>query len=51
MAMLERAVIRRATLGLFHGRETYDAYAPHCRAPHVVHDIAQQLGSYRPAGA
>jgi glycosyltransferase involved in cell wall biosynthesis len=39
MAMLERAVIRRATLGLFHGRETYDAYAPFCRMPEVVHDI------------
>lgn len=40
MAMLERAVIRRAELGLFHGRETYEAYAPHCRHPEVVHDIA-----------
>jgi glycosyltransferase involved in cell wall biosynthesis len=39
MAWLERAVIRRATLGLFHGRETFDAYAPFCRRPEVVHDI------------
>lgn len=39
MAMLEEWVIRRAALGLFHGRETYDAYAPFCREPHLVHDI------------
>ena len=39
MAWLERAVIGRATLGLFHGRETFDAYAPFCRAPEMVHDI------------
>lgn len=39
MAWLERFVIRRATLGLFHGRETYDAYARYCGDPHVVHDI------------
>ena len=39
MAMLERALIRRAALGLFHGRETFDTYAPHCRNPQLVHDI------------
>lgn len=40
MAHLERAVIRRADLGLFHGRETYDAYAPFARGPvELVHDI------------
>jgi hypothetical protein len=39
MAALERAVIRKATLGLFHGRETFDTYAPHCQNPQVVHDI------------
>jgi glycosyltransferase involved in cell wall biosynthesis len=39
MASLERAVIRRADLGLFHGRETFDAYARYCRRPEVVHDI------------
>lgn len=39
MAWLERALIRRATLGLFHGRETYDAYSPYCRSPQLVHDI------------
>jgi glycosyltransferase involved in cell wall biosynthesis len=39
MWMLEKAVIRRADLGLFHGRETYDTYAPFSRNPQVVHDI------------
>jgi glycosyltransferase involved in cell wall biosynthesis len=39
MAMLERYVIRRAALGLFHGKETYEAYAPYCRQPQIVHDI------------
>lgn len=39
MAALERAVIRRAALGLFHGRDTFETYAPHCREPQVVHDI------------
>jgi glycosyltransferase involved in cell wall biosynthesis len=39
MAWLERALIRRAALGLFHGRETYDAYSPYCRSPELVHDI------------
>ncbi len=40
MAALERAVIRRSSLGLFHGRETYETYAPFCRGPaEIVHDI------------
>ena len=39
MAWAERALIRRAALGLFHGRATYEAYAPYCRNPHLVHDI------------
>jgi colanic acid/amylovoran biosynthesis glycosyltransferase len=40
MARLERAVIGRAALGLFHGRETYEAYASFCRGvPALVHDI------------
>ena len=39
MAILERWVINRASLGLFHGRETYDAYAPFCRQPELVHDL------------
>lgn len=39
MAMLERAVIRRATLGLFHGAETYAKYAPYAKTAEIVHDI------------
>ena len=39
MAWLERYLIRRAALGLFHGKETFDTYAPFCRQPVVVHDI------------
>ena len=39
MAWLERAVIRRADLGLFHGAETYQTYAGLCQNPHLVHDI------------
>lgn len=39
MAALERHVVRKATLGLFHGRETYDHYAPLSANPKLVHDI------------
>lgn len=39
MAMLERAIIRRATVGLFHGAETHAAYAPYAKAAEIVHDI------------
>lgn len=39
MAALERFLIRRAALGLFHGQETFDRYAPFSRDPHLVHDI------------
>lgn len=39
MAMLERAVIRRATVGLFHGAETHATYAPYAKAAEIVHDI------------
>lgn len=39
MALLEHAVIRRAELGLFHGMETFNAYAPYAEKPKVVHDI------------
>lgn len=39
MAWLERAVISRADLGLFHGAETYQAFEGFCRNPQLVHDI------------
>ncbi|HKM55356.1 MAG TPA: glycosyltransferase [Isosphaeraceae bacterium] len=32
-------LIQRSRLGLFHGRDCYDAYAPYCPNPHVVHNI------------
>lgn len=51
MAALERRVIGGASLGLFHGRETFDAYAPFCRVARLVHDIhvaqADHLGPDR----
>lgn len=39
MARLERRLIGKATVGLFHGAETHAAYAPFARAAEVVHDI------------
>lgn len=39
MAWLERRLIRRAHVGFFHGRETFETYAPFCRNPQLVHDI------------
>lgn len=39
MKRLERHLIRRCDLGLFHGRDCFDAYAPYCRDPHLVHNV------------
>lgn len=39
MAWLERYVIERSTLGLFHGRDTFEAYSGFCSNPQIVHDI------------
>ena len=39
MAWSERYLIKRAALGLFHGKETFDTYAPYCKQPELVHDI------------
>ena len=39
MAWLERVVIRRAALGLFHGRDTFEAYAPYAKKAELVHNI------------
>lgn len=49
MAALERALIRRSTLGLFHGRETYDTYAPYAANPQLVHDIHLKRADHIPA--
>jgi colanic acid/amylovoran biosynthesis glycosyltransferase len=39
MALLERFIIRRSTVGLFHGAETFSVYSPFARAAEIVHDI------------
>lgn len=39
MGWWEKFIIRRATLGLFHGKDTYDAYARFARKAALVHDI------------
>lgn len=40
MAHFERRVIGQAQLGLFHGKETYEAFSRVCRGqPELVHDI------------
>jgi len=39
MAWLEKFVIRRSSLGLFHGKETHDTYAPFSSNPQIVHDV------------
>lgn len=48
MAALERHLVRNAPLGLFHGRETYDHYAPFSPNPQIVHDIHIQSGDHLP---
>lgn len=50
MAWLERFLIRRATIGLFHGKETFDTYAPYCRQPILVHDIHISKAEHITAG-
>ena len=39
MIHFERYIIRRCTLGLFHGMDCFEAYAPDCANSHLVHDI------------
>jgi glycosyltransferase involved in cell wall biosynthesis len=39
MAALERYLIRHADLGLFHGSDTYETYAPFSPNPMLVHDV------------
>jgi len=48
MVWLERHIIAKSALGLFHGRDTFDAYAPYCRNPHLVHDIHLNAGDHIP---
>lgn len=35
----EAKAVRLATLGLFHGKDTFDRFGPHSRQPFLVHDI------------
>jgi glycosyltransferase involved in cell wall biosynthesis len=52
MRALEHAMLRRADLGLFHGQETYDAYAPHCGGhSELVHDIHIARADHIPEAA
>lgn len=44
MASLERAVIKRSSLGLFHGADCFDAYADFNENPFLVHDIHLKKG-------
>jgi colanic acid/amylovoran biosynthesis glycosyltransferase len=37
--LYERHVIKRSALGLFHGQETYSAYAEFCPVPRLVHNV------------
>ncbi|MBX3707354.1 MAG: glycosyltransferase [Pseudomonadales bacterium] len=39
MRYVERMLIRHAKLGMFHGRETFEYYAPYCQNPQLVHDV------------
>lgn len=39
MAALEKAVIKRSSLGLFHGADCFEAYSPYSTRPFLVHDI------------
>ncbi len=39
MARLERSLIHMAPLGLFHGKETFEAYKGYSQNPQLVHDI------------
>jgi len=42
MEKLERHIIARCALGLFHGRDCFDAYSRDCQSPHLVHNIHLQ---------
>ena len=39
MWQYEKFVVKRSSLGLFHGMDTYSAYSPYSRAAYLVHDI------------
>ena len=39
MALFEKYVIKRSSLGLWHGQDCYAAYSPFCKTSYVVHDV------------
>ena len=51
MKNLHRHILTRCDLGLLHGRDCFDTYAPYCRNPHVVHNIHTKPGDHVPADA
>lgn len=32
-------LIRKCSLGLWHGSDCYEAYSPYCRESHIIHDV------------
>lgn len=49
MAGLERAVIKRSSVGLFHGADCFTAYAPFSQNSFLVHDIHLKSEDQAPA--
>ncbi|TNF58579.1 MAG: glycosyltransferase [Burkholderiales bacterium] len=49
MQWLERFLLRRCTVGLFHGAETYATYAPYAKSAEIVHDIHLKKSDRIPA--
>lgn len=49
MEHYHKYVISRSALGLFHGRDCYDAYAPYCSNSHIVHDVHLKPSDIVPA--
>lgn len=45
---VHRYVVSRSALGLLHGRDCFDAYAPYCRNPQLVHNIHLKPGDQIP---
>jgi glycosyltransferase involved in cell wall biosynthesis len=39
MARFEKRAIEHCSLGLWHGKDCYDAYSPFCKNSYVIHDV------------
>lgn len=44
MARFEKRVIEHGSLGLWHGKDCYDAYSPFCKTSYIVHDVHTKPG-------